>query len=405
MRELWWLIQGFVRLRLTGADPERTLRLLMRTARLERIERRSQLVVEFTVSSTELKAVASVAEKNGDRLEVLHRGGLPELVRSWLRRPLICLTVLVLVWASLWVPGRVLLFQVEGNETIPERRILEAAAEAGLCFGADRGAVRSEQIKNRLLDVLPELSWVGVNTQGCVARISVQERQRSPEEQTVLPGNIVASVDGIVTSVTATSGTTMCTEGEGVRAGQVLISGYTDLGLCTHVEAAEGEVYARTSREITAVVPRQTAAPGAQGEIVKKYSLLLGKNRINFYSDSGILYTGCGKMTQIRVLSLPGGWTLPAALIVEQYSVSETVPMERPAEEAEAMLVQAARAELEQTMIAGEIRSAETVSEDTEDTYRLKLLCRCHEMIGRRSTGIQTEGDANDGENGERGTG
>ena len=402
MKDLWWLIRGSVRLRLTGADPERTLCRLMEQIRLEDIRRTDRLTVEFTVSGENLKTAGAVADRYGDRLEVLKRGGFPQTVEKCLRYPLVCLTVLVLLWATLWVPSRVLFFRVEGSQTIPERRILEEAAACGLHFGASREAVRSEQVKNRLLDALPELSWVGVNTSGTVATITVQERRRPPEEQKAVPGNLVASMDGIVTSVTATSGTPLCAPGDGVRAGQTLISGYTDLGLCTHVEAAEGEIFALTERKITAVLPRETNEISGEGRTVRKYSLLIGKNRINFYSDSGILHTGCGKMTQIRVLALPGGWMLPAALIVETYTAGEKTSRERVPEEVEVMLERSARAALEQQMIAGQIRSAESVLSEEENSFRLTLRCQCHEMIGRRSSGIVLEGDTNDGENGER---
>ncbi len=404
MRELWWLIRGSVRLRLTAADPERTLRKLMEKHRLEDVRRVSHLAVEFTVSVDKLNSVTAIGERYGDRVEILERRGFPQIVENWISYPVICLMIGVLIWASLWLPTRILFFRVEGNESIPQQKILEEASACGLYFGASRADVRSEQLKNRLLETFPELSWVGVNTSGSVATITVQERQREPEGKALLPGNIVASIDGLVTALTATTGTPMCSVGEGVRAGQTLISGYTDLGLCTHVEAAQGEIYALTERQIAALLPRETTALREEPETVKKYSLLIGKKRINFYSDSGILYTGCGKMTKIRVLTLPGGWTLPVALIEEIYEVSQTVSTERRPEDAETMLEAAARRELEQQMIAGQIREAETVFSE-EDGFRLTMLCRCHEMIGRRSSGIMTEGDTNDGENGERGTG
>lgn len=405
MRELWWLIRGSIRFRLTGADPERTLRRLMETIRMEDVCRVDHLTVEFTVARQDIPAVETVANRYGDRLEILHRMGFPQIVEKWLRYPVVLMTVLMLIAASLWLPGRVLFFRVEGNETIPRRLILEEAAASGLSFGVSREAVRSEQIKNRLLEAMPQLSWVGVNTSGMAATVTVQERQIQPEEKVLLPGNIVASADGIVTSVTATAGTPLVKPGDGVQAGQTLISGYTDLGLCTHVEAAEGEIYALTERRTAAVLPRSTRIRSQEWETVKKYSLILGKNRINFYSDSGILHAGCGKMTKIRVLTLPGGWTLPAALMVECYTLSEPVSVDRSAQQAEAMLEQAARAELEQQMIAGQIRSGESAFSEEEHVYRLTLRCQCHEMIGRRSSGIMTEGETNDGENGERGTG
>ena len=405
MRELWWALRGSVRLRLTGADPERTLGHLCRTIRLEDIRACGPLVVEFSAAASDMNAVNALAERFGDRVEVLDRGGFPQTMENWLRYPLVCITVLVLICASLWLPGRVLFFQVEGNEHIPDRRILEEASSCGLHFGASRASVRSEQVKNRLLDALPELGWVGVNTSGCVATITVQERQRSPEEELLPPGNLVAAADGIITSVTVTAGTPQCVAGQGVRAGQTLISGYTDLGLCTHVEAAQGEIFALTERRMEAMLPGDTCQITGEGEIQKKYSLLLGKNRINFYSDSGILHTGCGKMTKIRVLTLPGGWELPVALIEEVYTVRQTAWTQRSQEEARSMLEQAARRELEQQMIAGEIQQAKAAYAEEEGRCRLTLLCRCHEMIGRRSSGIMTEGDIHDGETDERGAG
>ena len=405
MRELWWLVRGSVRLRLTGADPERTLRRLMAQLRMENVQRTDPLTLEFTVFCGDMRLVEEAAKRCGDRLELLERRGFPQIVENWFRYPAVCLTVLSLLWASLWLPSRVLFFRVEGNSRIPERLILEAAARCGLYFGCDRGEVRSEQVKNRLLEALPELSWVGVNTSGTVATITVQERQHPPEEERLLPGNIIASTDGIITALTATAGTPVCRVGQGVRAGQTLISGYTDLGLCTHVEPAEGEVYALTEREVTSVLPRDTVIISGESRAVKKFSLLIGKKRINFYSDSGILHTGCGKMTQIRVLTLPGGWTLPVALIQETYWVLEPEPAERSPEEARNALEAAAREALGQQMIAGEIRSAGAAFAEENEIYRLTLRCRCHEMIGRRSSGIMTEGDTNDGENGERGAG
>ena len=277
MRELWWLIRGSVRLRLTGADPERSLRLLSRSMRLENVVRNSVLEVEFTVSAGDLKRVYSVARRCGDRAELLERRGVPRTVEKWMHCPVICFTVLLLIMTSLWLPGRVLFVRVEGNEAVPVRRILEEASACGLHFGAARSWVRSEQVKNRLLEAIPELSWVGVNTSGCVASVAVRERQRSREPETDTPGNIVAAVDGLVTSVTATAGTPLCAADDAVRAGQTLISGYTDLGLCTHVEAAQGEVFALTERRISAVLPRMTRIPLETASTVKIYSLLLGQ--------------------------------------------------------------------------------------------------------------------------------
>lgn len=358
--------------------------------------------MEFTIPRWELPKAEAASKRNGDKLEVLKREGLPEVLRSWLSAPLITLTVLLLLASTAFVPSRILFIQVEGNEAVPTRQILKQAEQCGLSFGSSRGSLRSEQIKNRLLETVPELSWVGVNTSGCVATISVRERQVEPEPEPLIPGNIVAVTDAVVTELTATAGTPLCSVGDGVQAGQVLISGYTDLGLCTHVEAAEGEVYGLTRRKAEAVIPRKTLIGGEEGAVLKKYSLLIGKKRINFDSDSGILHTGCGKMTQIRYLRLPGGWELPIALVVETYTVTELTETERWEQTASEILEEAARARIVQKMTAGQILEASTEVTAGEELYRLTGLYECREMIGRRSSGILTEGDTNDGKIGER---
>ena len=210
----------------------------------------------------------------------------------------------------------------------------------------------------------------------------------------------------MITAITATAGNSLVDIGAAVKKGDVLISGYTDLGFCTHVEAAEGEVYGITQREIEAVMPEETRYRGDQKGSEEKYSLIIGKKRINFYSDSGILHTGCGKMTKIRYLCLPGGWTLPIALVVETYSFYDDSVSVRWEATAQDTLSEISRRFLLDSMTAGKIRSSLECPSHGNGVYRLVTQYECHEMIGRYSSVIFTEGDTqNDGENGERGAG
>lgn len=401
MNGIWqWLI-GRIRFRLISADPERLLRRISEQVELTEINWESGLELSASALRTDLDRIKRLLRTEEDRLEVLELQGFPTKLRNCFCYPLICTVVALLLAATVWLPGRVLFVLVEGNQTLPDALILDCAEQCGLGFGADRQVLRSEQVKNRLLSALPELSWVGVNTRGCVATISVQERQREPEGDEVFPGNVVASSDAIVLTVTATAGDARCVPGDAVKQGQVLISGYTDLGLCTHVEPAAGEVYGLTARSISAKIPSQILSRTEKGAEIKKFSLIFGKKRINFYSDSGILHTGCGKMTKIRYLRLPGGWTLPIALITQTYISTELTESERYAPEALDLLRQISRQTTLEQMTAGRIVSVRESELYTEGGYGLESVYECEEMIGIRRSGILTEGDIHDdGENG-----
>lgn len=404
--DLWWKMAGYVRLRLTSADCASRLRLLAEQGiRLEEIRYVSELAVEFTILRRELKRAEDLLERRGERPEVLGRGGAVERITGWCRYPIILGTLALMLWGTMWIPGRILFIRVQGNGDIPARQIIAEAAECGVYFGASRRELRSEQVKNKLLYAIPELSWAGVNTSGCVATITVRPRAQEPEQAGEAgPASMVALRDAVVTEVTVTGGTGLCQPGQAVQAGQVLISGYSDLGICTRVQRAAGEVYGMTARQIRAVLPEETGQIVQTGQTVEKYSLLIGKKRINFDSDSGILYTSCGKMREVRWLTLPGGWELPIALVVERYDLTEVVPAQRT--DCEGVLEDTVRRSLLRDMVAGEILSARTETSQDGGCWVLDGSYECREMIGRLRQGVYLEGDTNDDrENGERGAG
>lgn len=404
--DLWWKIAGYCRIRLTGADPMRTLRLLSREIRLEQIEWESGLSISFDCARRDRGILEHIAERQGDRLEVLGESGFPQLWKTCRSMPGIMLFLVVLTGLSLWIPSRILFVQVEGNQNVPTSLILETAEKCGVGFGASRKELRSEEVKNSLLHLLPELSWAGVNTEGCVATITVRERQQQPPQNLRTRGDIVAARSGIVTSFTSYSGTPLCKVGQAVQKGQVLISGVTDVGLKTRVTAAEGEVFADTVAEVSAVLPRQTLHRGEDEETFRRYSLIIGKKHIKFDSDSGILYPGCGKMKEVIPWKLPGGWQLPVSLVIDTYTKSQWDPTEYPRWTAEEALLKGIRRQISDHAVAAEIRNEQLALAQEDALFRMEGKIGCREMIGRTTEGVYLEDDTNnDRSSSERGAG
>ena len=83
-------------------------------------------------------------------------------------------------------------------------------------------------------------------------------------------------------------------------------------------------------------------------------------------------------------ITLPGGFRLPIALCVEEYTFYETQTAAIPQTGAEVSLSEFAGSYLDYQMVAGEIRSkTETVSLENS-VYRLQGEYICVEMIGRQ---------------------
>ncbi len=382
---LWRSLAGMVEVELTSAELGAAFQAInAKDIPLHQIIQVSDLTARFQIFRRDYPKLRTLCEKRGESLKLLHRQGLYWLLGDLLRRPVLLLGMAVLLSLVLYLPTRVLFIRVEGNKTIPANQILEAAEQSGIRFGASRREVRSEKMKNALLGAVPELQWAGVNTAGCVATISVRERTIVEDGEKVAGvTSIVALRDGIITSCTVTSGTALCTVGQAVREGQTLVSGYTDCGICIRAERSEGEIYAQTNREICAVTPANCLAVTGTVELKRKYSLLLGKKRINLWKDSGISDTTCGRMYEEYYITLPGGFCLPFGVAVEEFTVRETAEMEIPQADAEPELVAFGERCLKSQMIAGQVLSRQEAVTAQPGLYLLEGKYVCTEMIGK----------------------
>ena len=391
-------ISGQLWVELTSAEPELAVSAYAGAGiPMEDLQPQGALTLRFWMPRCCYPQARKLAQKRGDCLKILGKRGIYWMLPRLLRRPVLLLGAAVLTGLTLFLPSRILFVQVEGNAAVPARQILEAAAESGLAFGTSRRQVRSEKVKNALLAKIPQLQWAGVNTSGCVATVSVRERTGLPPAQDLGGVSSLCAVrDGYIRSITATAGTALVQPGQTVQAGQVLISGYTDCGLCLRGEQAKGEVFAQTQQELTAVLPAKWTLRGQSLAQRRSYSLLIGKNRINLWKDSGIWEDTCGRMYEEHYITLPGGFRLPLALCIQTRTTfalaSETIPDAQARKE----LTDFARRTVLKRMVAGEIQQAAEHLRQDGGCIWLEARYVCQEMIARQR---QEQIGENHGEN------
>ena len=380
---LYRSLAGGVRVHVTSADiPGLLAALAKKNIPVMEMVPEGDLEIQFDILRGDYRKVREICENRGDSFAIHGRKGIYWTGKGLFKRPVLLVGTVCILLLLFWLPTRVLFVRVEGNSTVPPRRILATAEECGICFGASRREVRSERMKNALLEAVPELQWAGVNTYGCVAVITVREKT-VPEEtqQEYAVSSIVADCDGVVISATATKGSLACKPGDAVTKGQVLISGYTDCALTIQATQAEGEVYALTMRRITVIAPAAYAQRGETTENYTSYSLIIGKNRINLWKDSGKRDTTCGRMYEEYYITLPGGFRLPVALVKETVSAYRTETVEASPEGA---MADFAGDYLLSLLIAGSIETRQDSFSRQGDVYLLESTFLCTEMIGRQ---------------------
>ena len=343
----------------------------------------SVLTVEITFRSRQFKKVKRVLKKD-DHIKIKKMWGMAWAFGDLVARSVFLLCFIFILSLTVYMPGRVFFFNVEGNITLPSNLILEKAADCGMRFGAIRRTVRSEKMKNALLSAIPELEWAGINTKGCVATISVKEKESLYENDSA-PNNvssIIALRDGVVLSCSVSKGNLLCKPGQAVKAGQTLVSAYSDCGIKILATQAEGEIIAQTYRSLRMVTPINSDIREVCTGQETKYSLLVGKKLINFYKDSGICDTTCAKIYKQNYITLPGGFSLPVALITETWQYYETEAVTCEAEEF-SWTSYAADTYLLKQMVAGKIQSKETSFQLVDDVCLFEGRYICVEMIGQ----------------------
>lgn len=342
------------------------------------------LSVETTVKSSWYSDLIKIAERTGGQIEIRERIGVFWRICAFRRRPILLLSLALYLAVALFVPTRIFFVKVVGNTTVSEETILTEAEKAGVSFGVCKKDIRSEKIKNVLLSSFDALQWAGVNTYGCVAEISVRERIGG-DDVTAQEGirSIVAKCDALVREMTVTKGNGLCKVGDVVKKGQVLISGYTDCGIQIKATAAEGEVYGETTHIIHAISPLIRHKRGTEAGENKKYSLLIGKKLIKLYNGSGISDTGCVKMYEKKYLTLPGGFELPLAILVETQICHDSKTVSLTEEQFGEMTTLHTRNLLLQDMVAGRILSEKVQMHADEDVLHFHGRYYCYEMIGK----------------------
>lgn len=382
---LWESLSGTVQVEITSASPKHLLSAANDCGiTLYEVVLTGELCIHAVLFRKDYQKLAQLVARRGEKISVLKRSGIYWSLAGLYKRPLLVTALIIYSILVFYLPTRIFFIRVEGNKSVTTWQILDTAQNYGLSFASPRREIRSEKIKNALLESLPQLQWAGVNTRGCVATITVLEKDEVPNENEPRGlGGIFASRDGVIRTMTVKKGNPVCNIGQAVQEGQLLVSGYTDCGLVVKAEVADAEIYAETSRNYETVAPTDYTYRDGDSEIKTRYSIIIGKKLINFFKSSRISDMTCVKMYKEYYLTLPGGFQLPAALIVET-AISYPFSEKREAElEDFAWVEDDVNRYVRSQMLAGEITNAAVTQELRDNIYYQHGNYACYEMISQ----------------------
>lgn len=386
-------MRGQVRIRVECAFPERVLNLCgVRDLAFWDLEWESAAAFTCRMSRQDYATLRRAAEQLECTLTVVGREGVPFFLGRFRHRQAL-VTGLVGCGLALFLGSFFIWdFEVEGNETVPEERIFRALENCGVGIGSFGLSLDGEDIRNHVLLEIPELSWIAVNVSGCRANVQVRERVEPPEllDETT-PTNVVARRAGLVLEIRDWNGMGTVLPGTAVTEGQLLISGVEDLDtLGARVLAGMGSVQARTWYSLTTTIPLTGMQKQYTGREQTKISLVFGKHRVKFFSNSSIEAGNYDKIISRTPLSLLGV-PLPVTVVTETFRFYETAPAALNKAAVEELGEQILTEQLE-AMVAphGTVTSTLCTSRQRGDALEITLKAECVEEIAE-SVPIYTE--------------
>ncbi len=376
-------VTGWALLEISGDRPERVLDAMAeRNIPFWRPTAPAELTLTVRVPDRWAERSARLAESMGCAGKILTSQGLPALFRRLRRRTM--LWVWATAVAAVLFVGSAFIWQIgiEGNETISDRVILSALRQCGVDIGTFWPALSQDQVRNSVILQVPGIRWMTVTIRGGHARVIVRESRIPPwpvQEREYV--NIVAKRAGLVEAVSAQRGTALTERGNMVLPGETLIGGYaTGRGGVQGPVRAMGGVTARTWYELTCRTPDTVLEKVYTGRSQSRWTLVIGKIRINFFKGSSICPAGCDKIIKNYPLAVEGLFTLPIALERAVYTAYDTqaVPADRR-EEMRSVLADYLAGRIGGD---GEILSARFSDAAAEGALDVTLRAECREQIG-----------------------
>ena len=378
-------LRGQAAVEITSSAPERVVNLCAAHGiPFWDVDWRTERCFRVTTTLPGLRRLREVTADTDADIRLLRKTGAPELWRRCRRRYVLLAAALVLPLMLALGSAFIWDFAVSGNDTVPTEEILQALERCGVRVGTRGVGLDQDDLRNRVLPLLPDVVYLAVNVRGCTAHVQVVERTRPPHlyrDSDVQ--NIVAVRDGLVTEVTALDGAAAVSPGDTVTAGQLLISGAADSPRGVRLMRATGTVRARTWYTLTVPVPLAAAERAGESGHVTRLSLDAGRRRIKFYAGGSVLGADCAKIAEYRPAVLPFGLRLPLSLVTERTVAYDTVPARNAAEtaqrEGEAQLLY----QLHQTIGEdGAVLHTAFSREERNGWLYVTLRAECEEQIG-----------------------
>ena len=316
------------------------------------LKRSNSTLLRTNISIKEFKEIRKIAKKTKCKVRINYKRGLPILVHRYRKRKLLLFLLIPIVAAILITSTYIWNIEIEGIENIEKTEILRDLSEEGINIGKRKGSINTKTVINNIRLKRDDISWMSIDMKGTNIIVNIVEAKEKPD---IINDNeycnIVADQKGIITKITADTGTAIAKVGDIVEKGDILIGGYME-GKYTGIRYvhAKGNVEARvwyTKKKesgFTREISEET------GMIKNRYSINFNNFKINLYKSLPN-FENYDTINETNKMKLFNNFYLPIEIIKTTYVEQKKNKITYGKEELKEILIEELEQQFEQENI------------------------------------------------------
>ncbi|MBR5134011.1 MAG: sporulation protein YqfD [Clostridia bacterium] len=335
-------------------------------------------VVTASCKASAYRRLRAPARRTGTRVRAVSYRGASKTFRPLRKRGGLLVGALAATAFYMVLASHIWVVDIAVDNEAVRQAVMNELAACGIAVGRPLDKADPSALSMRAVAAVDGVHDVFVWFDGCIAHVDVRTQEKEIVHPDTSPGNVVAKRDGRILELRVAAGQTMVKVGEGVVAGDLLVSGA--------VETTAGVYWRHASAVVTAQTERVYEGYAAREETVEVETARCDQRtvtalwwRLPLYSSVTFSDTWTATTTTAPLTMF--GTPLPVGIETRTYIRRE--PMTVRYTDEEVMRLATARATAKAAAHNEGIAVVDTVTEGEwdGDTYRVRVVTTCEEDI------------------------
>ncbi len=313
MLRFFYLLRGYVMIRLTGFAPERFMNLCSNKGILLWDVNKCGQEYTMCIGLKEFRQIKSIVRKTGTRVAVLKRCGLPFFVPKMLARK--CFLFGMILAIGFWIVSSFFVWDIraEGNLCVTKDQLFAFLEENEIYRGMRKSSLDIESLEKQIRRQYPIVTWTSAKLEGTRLVIQIKENDMPDYErvQDGEAGNLSADFDGTIVSMIVREGVPQVKIGDSVERGTVLVEGKIpvmneDATVREYLSVkADADIVAEHTRSFHDELKKSYLQKDYTGRIRKEAYIRFGSRQLKLPADSPFaVYDSVVRETRPEVFEL-----------------------------------------------------------------------------------------------------